>query len=180
VKADKTLFLVALAIAACGGTDQPTVPCGGADVRSLQTTLDGLSPACRVDLGVTGRCTSPEFMECNGFCRGNEVIFCGRPAGECSGSFLNPAIDGLLERASSARIEHPFADGRGFTSFEMDTEAEAMSLETMVRGLGCETECKTDEVVRRGRVVVSWPKWTDTTDPVPPCFAEVRALLGAR
>ena len=168
--------MLALGGAACSGSDEPPLPCGGPDTASLQAALLPLSPACRIDLSHSPRCTSPEFKECNGFCRGNEVLFCGKPADECSGIFNDQPIDDLLRRSSSVRIEHPFADEQGFTSFELDTDADAMALESLVRGYGCDKQCLTEVVFRRNRVVATWPKW-NASDPEPACFGEARALL---
>jgi hypothetical protein len=176
-------LLVPLTLLACSagssnsneGTDAS--PCGAADTDSLQATLAQLSPACRVDLSHSPDCLAPQYKECNGICRGNEVLFCGKPDGECSGFFDDEALDGLLRESSTVRIEHPFQDGREFTSFEMESEATAMRLQALLRDLGCDTECRTAVALRRGRVVVTWPKWREQQDPEPPCRAEVRALL---
>jgi hypothetical protein len=177
-------LLLALTLFACSGSSSKdgtdAAPCGAADTDSLQATLAQLSPACRVDLSHSPDCLAPQYKECNGVCRGNEVLFCGRPDGECSGFFDDDIVDGLLRQSSTVRIEHPFQDGREFTSFEMESEAAAMMLQGLLRDLGCATECRTAVALRRGRVVVTWPKWKEQQDPEPPCRAEVRALLAAK
>jgi hypothetical protein len=173
---------VFIAMLACSGSnDQPPAPpCGAADTQALQATLAQLSPACRIDLSHSADCVAPQYKECNGFCSGNEVLFCGKPEGECSGFFGDDALDGLLRSSSTVRIEHPFQDGREFTSFEMESEGAAMMLESLLRQFGCATECRTEVALRRGRVVVTWPRWKDEQDPEPPCRAEVKALLAAK
>jgi hypothetical protein len=174
--------LLALTIVACSGTgdEVPPPPCGAADTQALQATLVQISPACRVDMSHSPDCLAPQYKECNGFCSGNEVLFCGKPEGECSGFFGDDTVDGLLRQSSTVRIEHPFQDGREFTSFEMESEATAIRLEALLRNLGCATECRTEVALRRGRVVVTWPRWKDEQDPEPPCRAEVKALLVAK
>jgi hypothetical protein len=164
-------------LVACGGKNESTIPCGGADAQSLQKALAGLSADCRVVMERDASCVSPQYKECNGFCSGNEVLFCGKPADECSGIFEDQAIDDLLRRSSSARILHAFADGQTFTSFEMDSEADAMALERLVRSYGCDKECLTEVVFRKGRVVVTWPKWKSATDAEPPCFGEAATVV---
>jgi hypothetical protein len=182
VKLVPARVLPTLAMIACSsGQDAPPAPpCGAADAQALQATLDQVSPACRVDLSHSADCVAPQYKECNGFCSGNEVLFCGKPEGECSGFFGDDALDGLLRQSSTVRIEHPFQDGREFTSFEMESDATAMMLEGLLAKLGCDTGCQTELVLRRGRVVVTWPKWTDAQEPEPPCRAEVKALLVAK
>jgi hypothetical protein len=179
----RVVFLALGITVACSSSNDPEVPaapCGAADTRALQAALHQLSPACRVDLSQSPDCLAPQYKECNGHCSGDEVLFCGKPEGECSGFFGDEAIDGLLRRSSTVRIEHPFQDGREFTSFEMDSEPAAMMLEGLLRDLGCPADCRTEVALRRGRVVVTWPRWKDEQDPEPPCRAEVKALLGSR
>jgi hypothetical protein len=179
VKLAAALVVLVLSVAGCGEDRPPQrpIPCTNAETDSLQAALATLSAPCRVDLTDNARCVSPEFKECGGRCQGNEVIFCEKPEGECSGIFNDPAIDDLLRKSSNGRIDHLFVDGQSFGAYQMDTEANAITLESLVKNQGCPAACLAEFVLRRKNIVVTWPKWMSSADPEPACFAEARAAI---